>query len=165
MAREFGRIPLLVRWVAGWWLAMLAVTARCESRPNIVFLLADDQCSYSLGCYGARQAQTPNIDQLAAEGIAFDRYYTTTAICMASRASIFSGRYEYRHGCNFEHGPLVRTIWEESYPLLLRRSGYRTAIAGKIGIEVAAGPGQKGKLPQSDFDAWAAGPGQTSYDS
>ncbi len=150
---------------AGWMVVLFPLIARGKAPPNIVFLLADDQCTYSLGCYGAPQARTRNIDQLAAEGISFDRFYATTAICMASRASIFTGRYEHRHGCNFEHGPLVRSLWQHSYPVLLRQAGYRTAIAGKIGIEVSERPGTKGELPESDFDAWAAGPGQTSYES
>ncbi len=77
-----------------------------DDRPNLVFLLADDQATYSLGCYGNRDVRTPNIDGLAADGIVFDSHYDTTAICMASRASILTGNFEYRTGCNFDHGPL-----------------------------------------------------------
>ena len=79
--------------------------------PNIVFLLADDQCTYSMGCYGNPDVQTPNLDRLARDGIVFDNHYDTTAICMASRASILTGKYEYRTGCNFEHGHLLREHW------------------------------------------------------
>ncbi len=134
-----------------------------EEPPNIVFLLTDDQSTYTLGCYGNRDVKTPHIDALAADGMVFDRHYDTTAICMASRASILTGLVEYRTGCNFEHGNLLRSKWEESYPMLLREAGYRTAIAGKIGIEIADMPEGKGALPESDFDKWGAGPGQTSY--
>ena len=134
-----------------------------EKRPNLVFLLSDDQTTYSLGCYGNEDVKTPHIDGLARDGVVFDHHYDTTAICMASRASIFTGKLEYKTGCNFEHGPMVREIWEKGYPALLREAGYRTAMAGKIGIEVAEAPHTKGELPESEFDAWGAGPGQTNY--
>ncbi len=131
---------------------------------NLIFLLTDDQTIYSLGCYGNEDVQTPHMDQLAADGIAFDRHYDTTAICMASRATIFTGLLEYRSGCNFEHGHLVKENWVKSYPVLLREAGYQTAIAGKIGVEIADEPdSKKGYLPEDDFDAWGAGPGQTNY--
>lgn len=143
------------------------ISPQAEDRMNLVFLLTDDQTVYSLGCYGNEDVQTPHMDSLAREGIAFDRHYVTTAICMASRATIFTGLFEYRNGCNFEHGHLVREHWDKSYPILLREAGYRTAIAGKIGIEVSdkSNGNKKGYLPEDDFDVWGAGPGQTSYDT
>tara|TARA_R110002096_G_scaffold24760_20_gene78019 strand:+ start:51 stop:1532 length:1482 start_codon:yes stop_codon:yes gene_type:complete len=143
-------------------IAILALLCQCAfaetEPPNIVFLLADDQNFDSLGCYGNEDVQTPNIDALAALGMAFDNHYDTTAICMASRANILTGMYEYKTGCNFNYGDLPENRWRQSYPVLLREAGYLTAFAGKIGIEVE-GIG----LPQSDFDAWGAGPGQTHY--
>ena len=144
--------------------ATLGVSLAAD-RPNIVFLLSDDQTTYSLGCYGNNDVSTPNLDRLAADGMAFDRHYNTTAICMASRVNIMTGLFEYKSGCNFEHGPLLRNHWEQSYPVLLRQSGYKTAIAGKFGFVVAAAPGGKGRLPEDDFDRWGGGPGQTHYET
>lgn len=144
------------------WL-LPAILQAAPSRPNLIFLLADDQTTYSMGCYGNTDVSTPNMDRLAAAGMVFDNHYNTTAICMASRASILTGLYEYRHGCNFEHGNLQMDFWARSYPVLLKRAGYRTAFAGKIGIEVTGQPDGKGELPSWDFDVWGAGPGQTSY--
>jgi len=141
----------------------LVFSANAAERPNIVFLLTDDQTCYSLGCYGNDDVSTPNMDALAAEGMAFDNYYNTTAICMASRASIMTGMFEYKTGCNFEHGPMMREHWEKSYPILLRKAGYTTAIAGKFGFTVADKPKAKGILPEKDFDRWGGGPGQTNY--
>ena len=149
----------------------LLLFSRCASavqkddRPNIIFLMADDQCTRSMGCYGAPGVKTPNLDRLAADGIVFDNHYDTTAICMASRANVVTGLLEYRAACNFGHGPLIRDRWNQSYPILLRKAGYMTAFAGKIGFEVADRPGAKSKLPESDFDRWGAGPGQTSYET
>ena len=130
-------------------------------QPNIIFLLTDDQATISLGCYGNPDVQTPNLDRLAAAGMVFDNHYDTTAICMASRASIMTGLYEYRTGCNFSRGNLPAALWANSYPMLLRKHGYRTAFAGKFGVEVE---GMK-DLPASDFDKWGGGPGQTSYET
>lgn len=131
-----------------------------DAKPNIVFLFADDQCTYSVGCYGNRDVVTPNMDQLARDGVVFDRHYNTTAICMASRGSVFTGMYEYKTGCNFTHGNMKANVWAKSYPVLLREAGYLTAFAGKFGIEVDG----KG-LCEDDFDYWGGGPGQTSYDT
>lgn len=144
-------------------LLIAASSAIAEDRPNLVFLFTDDQSSNTLGCYGNPDVKTPNIDQLATDGIAFDRHYDTTAICMASRANVMTGMFEYKTGCNFEHGALLRRHWKKSYPMLLREAGYRTAFAGKFGFEVADKPNEKGILPETDFDLWGGGPGQTSY--
>jgi arylsulfatase A-like enzyme len=59
----------------------------------------------------------------------------------------------------------MREHWNTSYPMLLRKAGYRTAIAGKVGFEVANAPGEKGELPEGDFDMWGGGPGQTFYET
>ena len=155
----------MMRLITSLLILISSVYARAGERPNIVFFLTDDQTTYSLGCYGNPDVKTPNMDALAAEGMAFDNHYNTTAICMASRATIMTGMFEYKNGCNFEHGPLLRRHWAKSYPVLLREAGYTTAIAGKIGFVVADKPKSKGVLPSDDFDRWGAGPGQTHYET
>jgi arylsulfatase A-like enzyme len=136
-----------------------------QARPNIIFLMADDQATYSMGCYGTPGAKTPNLDKLAGDGMLFHAHYDTTAICMASRASVMTGMFEYKTGCNFDHGPLLREHWRKSYPVLLREAGYKVAFAGKIGFEVTDTPGKRGTLPEEDFDRWGGGPGQTHYET
>ena len=131
------------------------VTSRA---PNIVFLLTDDQATITMGCYGNPAVKTPNLDRLANEGVVFDRHYVTTAICMASRANILTGLYEFRTGCNFTKGDLQPKQWLDSYPMRFRAAGYRTAFAGKFGVKIV---GQK-SLPSEDFDSWGGGPGQTN---
>ena len=140
--------------------SLLSAADDAPSRPNIVFLFADDQNTLSVGCYGNEDVKTPNMDQLARDGIVFDKHYNTTAICMASRANVFTGMYEYKTGCNFEHGNMKPEVWAKSYPVLLREAGYLTAFAGKFGLEVEG----KG-LCESDFDFWGGGPGQTFFDT
>ncbi|MEM8669631.1 MAG: sulfatase [Planctomycetota bacterium] len=148
-----------------WLWSALAIHLSAEDRPNLVFLFADDQCTYSLGCYGTPGVKTPNLDQLASEGMVFEHHYDTTAICMASRANVMTGMLEYKTGCNFEHGPLLAEHWQRSYPMLLRDAGYWTGFAGKFGFTVAELSGKKGVLPEKDFDRWGGGPGQTSYET
>ena len=139
--------------------------ADAAKRPNIIFLMSDDQTTYSLGCYGNKDVKTPHIDRLAEQGMLFTNHYDTTAICMGSRANVMTGLYEYRHGCNFDHGPLLEKHWKQSYPMLLRKAGYLTAFAGKFGFEVVKEPGGRKWLPESDFDDWGGGPGQTHYET
>ncbi|WP_246114557.1 sulfatase family protein [Rubripirellula tenax] len=144
--------------VVAFALAFLVRTTAIAEQPNIIFLFADDQNISSVGCYGNDEVQTPNMDQLARDGVVFDRHYNTTAICMASRANVFTGMYEYKTGTNFSHGNMKPEVWQNSYPVLLRKAGYMTAFAGKFGI-VVEGRG----LCADDFDLWGGGPGQTDY--
>jgi|TARA_B110000908_G_scaffold43606_1_gene53070 arylsulfatase A-like enzyme len=69
--------------------------------PNIIYLMSDDQNIDSMGCYGNSDVKTPNIDRLPDLGMTFDNHYVTTAICMASGASVTTGMYEYKTGGNF----------------------------------------------------------------
>ena len=116
--------------------ALAACGARAE-RPNIVFLLTDDQQFDALSCMGNSEIQTPNLDRLAQRGVLFERCYATTAICQASRATVLTGMYEYKTGCNFLTGGVDSEVWKtRSYPVLLRNAGYRTGFAGKWGCGV-----------------------------
>ncbi len=126
--------------------------------PNIIFLMADDQNTLSMGCYGNPEVETPNMDRLANDGMIFDRHYDTTAICMGSRANVFTGMYEYKTGCNFVHGDMSKQIWSKSYPARLREAGYLTAFAGKFGI-VVDGKG----ICEDEFDFYGGAKGQTNY--
>ena len=133
-------------------------------RPNIIFLMSDDQSTYTMGCYGNEDVQTPNLDRLSEDGVTFDNYYVTTAICMASRATVMTGMHEYKTGTNFDHGDMLKATWEKSYPVLLRASGYRTGFAGKFGFEIKDGPeGKRLPLPADDFDVWGGMPHKLFY--
>jgi arylsulfatase A-like enzyme len=138
-----------------------------QERPNIIFLLSDDQTAIATGCYGNPQVQTPNMDKLAEEGVMFMNHYNTTAICMASRVSIMTGMYEYKAGCNFMHGPLKPEKFDKTYPVILRNEGYYTGFAGKFGFAVSEGESWDDNtwdvLPVHAFDEWAGGLGQTNY--
>ena len=105
-------------------------------RPNIIFFLVDDQRDDTLGCAGHPIIKTPVIDNLAAEGIRFRNAFVTTSICPASRASILTGLHERTHGHTFGALPISSFHSENSYPAVLRKSGYRTGFIGKFGVSV-----------------------------
>lgn len=130
-------------------------------KPNIIFLFADDQNFHSVGIYGNPEVKTPHMDKLGNEGVIFDRHYNTTSICMASRASVMSGMYEYKSGANFGHGSMSKETWDICYPNLLRKAGYLTAFGGKFGFEVEG----HGYDCSEYFDHWGGGPGQTHYNT
>ena len=145
-------------------LLCLTIALSYGKRPNIIFLMSDDQNVDSMGAYGNTDVKTPHIDALSDAGVTFDNHYATTAICMGSRANVMTGQYEYKNGCNFDHGNMAQSTWDQSYPMLLRKAGYATAFAGKFGFEISTEPGGKGlPLPAEDFDKWGGAHGQTSY--
>ena len=83
---------------AGPLLSVGCSSSRPARRPNIVFLMTDDQRADALGCAGNPIVQTPNIDGLARQGMLFRNNFVTTSICAVSRASVFTGQYARSHG-------------------------------------------------------------------
>ena len=77
--------------ILGAGLGLLALEA--ASRPNIVFILADDLGYSELGCYGQRKIRTPRIDSLAAEGMRFTANYAGNAVCAPSRCVLMTGKH------------------------------------------------------------------------
>ncbi|GAA3615069.1 sulfatase [Flavivirga amylovorans] len=108
-----------------------------DSRPNIIFLFTDDQNATVLGCMGNDIIKTPNIDKLADKGVLFERCYATSPLCMAARATVMTGMYEFKTGCNFQTGKLAKEDWDNlAYPAQLKKNGYRTAFTGKWGFGI-----------------------------
>lgn len=104
-------------------------SAAKDSRPNIVFFIADDMSVNDFGCYGNPSIQTPSIDQLAAEGMRFDNAYLTTSSCSPTRCSIITGRYPHNTGAPELHSKLPDD--QIRFPELLREAGYYTVLSGK----------------------------------
>ena len=113
--------------------------AIASDRPNIIFLLSDDQRADFLGCAGHPILKTPTIDRLAAEGTRFENAFVTTSICAASRASILTGQWERTHRYTFGRPALTRARSDASYPATLCRAGYRTGFVGKFGVKIEKG--------------------------
>ncbi|VAX38463.1 Arylsulfatase, partial [hydrothermal vent metagenome] len=125
------------------------------SQPNILFILTDDQRFDSMGCAGNQIITTPNIDQLAKQGVRFENTFCTTSICAISRACFMLGQYERRHHINGFRTPYSKEQLANSFPILLRKNGYRTGIIGKWGIG--------GEQPKKEYDYWRGYPGQGRY--
>ncbi|MBQ0733569.1 sulfatase [Aquimarina celericrescens] len=123
--------------------------------PNIIFLLTDDQRWDALGYAGNQTLQTPNIDALAKNGVYFKNAYVTTSICAVSRASILTGQYARRHQIWGFSKDFSEKQLNNTYPLLLRKSGYRTGFIGKYGVGH--------QLPKAKFDYWKGFPGQGTF--
>ncbi|EON78371.1 hypothetical protein ADIS_1234 [Lunatimonas lonarensis] len=107
---------------------------QAKQRPNIIFILTDDQRWDALGHAGNEYVQTPEMDRLAEEGSYFPNALVTTPICAGSRATIFTGLYERTHAYNFQSGPIKNEFMETAYPKLLKEAGYRVGFYGKYGV-------------------------------
>lgn len=105
-----------------------------QQRPNIIFILTDDQRFDALGYAGNELISTPEMDKLAKKGTFFENAMVTTPICAASRASIMTGLYERTHRFDFQTGNIRDSYMEDSYPTILKNNGYRTGFYGKYGV-------------------------------
>lgn len=139
-------------------------STKASSEPfNYIFILTDDQSYGSMGCTGNELVQTPNLDQLAEEGTLFTNAHVTSAICTPSRASIFLGQFERKHGVNFNSGTsMAPEAWAQSYPVQMRKAGYYTGYIGKNHTPVGEGGYESGLMEQS-FDYWYAGHGHLTF--
>jgi len=102
--------------------------------PNIVLIFMDDMGYGDVGCFGATEYRTPNIDRLASEGLRFTNFYVAQAVCSASRAGLMTGCYSNRVGITgalFPWDSIGISQDEELLPELLGRQGYRNCIVGK----------------------------------
>jgi arylsulfatase A-like enzyme len=130
-----------------------------NSRPNIIFIVADDLGFADLGCYGGRDAKfgkvSPVLDQLATNGIKFTQGYSNSPVCSPTRFALMTARYQYRlRGAAEEpinskarHSTTLGLPPEHpTLPSLLQQSGYNTALMGKwhLGYPPAFGPLRSG---------------------
>jgi arylsulfatase A-like enzyme len=155
MNPELSRRHFLGAAMTAAGLAVLPRNGRAQDRPNILFLLTDDQRWDMMGCAGNPIIKTPHMDQLAADGTRFTRCYANTPICCASRATIFTGLYSSTHDLERFDAPMSQEQWAMSYPAQIRDAGYHTGFIGKWGLG--------GALPVEGFDYWRGFEGQGRY--
>lgn len=106
-----------------------------RSRPNIVFILADQLRSDFLGCYGGEAVATPHIDRLASEGMRFTGAVSASPLCVPARTALLTGMSAMRNGVvdNLRFlRPDYREVGIRTWPELLSEAGYTTASAGKM---------------------------------
>ena len=126
-----------------------------DSRPNILFIMSDDHASHAMSCYGSRINQTPHLDRIAEGGMRYDNCFCTNSICTPSRATILAGTYNHVNGVTTLSTPMDNRL--QTYPKLLRASGYQTAMIGKWHL------GQGPTHEPTGFDFWRVLPGQGLY--
>lgn len=129
-------------------------------KPNIIYILADDLGYGELGCYGQTKIKTPNIDQLAKEGMKFTQHYSGSPVCAPARSTFLEGKSTRTNQIreNWEEGDFTATGKEGQYPLVkntqtlalaLKKAGYSTGAIGKWGL---GGPDSSGAPNKQGFD-------------
>ena len=118
-------------------ITLIALPSHAADKPNIILILVDDLGYGDLACYGAEEMETPHLDELFANGMRFDRFYSNCTVCTPTRASLLTGRYPDMVGA-----PGVIRQWEKdswgyfspngpTLPALLKTAGYHTGMVGK----------------------------------
>ncbi len=139
--------------------ALVFLTGACQNRKdvrtpkyNIVYIMTDDHTAQMMSCYGSPYAETPNLDRIANEGVRFTNSFVANSLSGPSRACMLTGK----HSCAnkfFDNTTCVFDSSQQTFPKLLQKAGYQTAVIGKWHLE---------SLP-SGFDYWEVVPGQGSY--
>jgi len=125
-----------------------------KSKPNIIYILADDLGYGHLGCYGQKEIQTPHLDRMAAGGMRFTDHYAGSALCAPSRCVLITGLHTGH--CFIRNnkplpveGNVPIPADSQTIPKLLKRGGYATACIGKWGLGY---PGSEGDPNRQGFD-------------
>ena len=113
---------------------LLSCSSKTDSKPNVIIILADDAGYSDFGFMGSDEIKTPNLDQLALDGVTFNNAYVSASVCSPSRAGLLTGMYQQRfgHECNLDSDvnnsfdPNQITIAEA-----LKTEGYSTGLIGK----------------------------------
>ena len=98
-------------------------------KPNIIYIMSDDHAFQAISAYGSNRNQTPNLDRLASEGMLFNNSYCTNSISAPCRAVVLTGKYSHING-HIDNSTTFDGS-QTTFPKLLRKVGYQTAIVGK----------------------------------
>jgi len=125
--------------------------AESYGRPNVIFLFTDDHATHAISAYGSKINKTPHLDRIAREGMLFQNSFCTNSICGPSRAVILTGKHSHLNGFMTNYNQFNGS--QQTFPKLLRKVGYQTAMIGKwhLGTE------------PTGFDFWEVLRGQGPY--
>lgn len=141
-------------------IAIVACSSICalsqSKQPNIIFLLADDLGYGDIGCYGQQKIETPNINQLAKEGLRATQFYSASPVCAPARTSFMTGLHTGHTPVRGNKGfnPEGQTPLPDSsvtFPMLLQQKGYKTAAFGKWGLGFIGTSGEPAKKGFTEF--------------
>jgi arylsulfatase A-like enzyme len=125
-----------------------------QSKPNVVFILSDDQGEWAMGCSGNREIITPHLDRLAQEGLRLTNFFCASPVCSPARASILTGKIPSQHGVqdwirdgNTGAGSIDYLAGHTAYTDILAQHGYACGISGKWHMG-------NSQLPQKSFTHW-----------
>jgi arylsulfatase A-like enzyme len=140
---------LVILLLAAGMLVFAAIqqAAAAESRPNIIFVLADDLGYGDLGCFGQEHIKTPALDRMASEGMRLTRHYAGSTVCAPSRYTLITGRHIGRSQTVGQEQELP--TGSQTLGTVLKQAGYRCGVIGKWGIGKTTGH----PLDQG-FDHW-----------
>lgn len=123
-------------------------------KSNVLLIVADDLGAWALGCYGNKDAITPNIDKLAKEGKIFENFFCVSPVCSPARASIFTGRIPSQHGIHdwldeWENGTTTEDYLkgQSTFVDILSKNNYICCMSGKWHMGLA-------ETPQKGFGYW-----------
>ena len=146
------RLILTTTVIASAFAAGNAIAAdEAPKRPNILFIMSDDHAEQAISAYGSELIETPNIDRIAREGVLFRNAFVTNSICAPSRAVFLTGKYSHLNGLRDNRDEFDGS--QMTFPKLLQRAGYQTAIVGKWHLKTAP----------TGFDHWKVLIGQGEY--
>ncbi|MBW8885429.1 MAG: sulfatase-like hydrolase/transferase, partial [Planctomycetia bacterium] len=156
-------IPKLCAFALLCALALRAVGAAPQDRPNFLFIYTDDQRWDALGVVQREQGdkarfpwfQTPNLDRLASEGVRFRNAFVVNSLCAPSRSNYLTGRYSHLNGVANNHTPFPSENIPATWSSLLNQAGYSTGYIGKFHHGSQPGP-----RPGFDYSASFIGQGR-----
>ncbi len=150
---RFARLTALPIALFACLFAVTADAADSAKRPNVIFIFTDDHASHAMSCYGSKINTTPHLDRIAREGMRFQNCFCTNSICGPSRAVILTGKHSHLNGYKTNEGGETFNGSQQTFPKLLQKTGYQTAMIGKWHL---------GSDP-TGFDYWDILVGQGPY--